>query len=79
MREEYGWNSVELRDGRYNQVIHMVSAAKGAEPFYCTELHATRYEDLDLARKLDDFASQVRSGVTVTISYLFQVSTNILW
>lgn len=33
-----GWNPVELRDTRYNQIIHMVSAAKGAEDFYSTEV-----------------------------------------
>lgn len=32
------WNSVELRDNRYNQIIHMVSAAKGAEEFYSVEV-----------------------------------------
>ena len=37
----------------------MVSAAKGAEDFYRTDTHVTRWENLDLARKLDDFASQV--------------------
>jgi hypothetical protein len=33
------WNSVELRDNRYNQIIHLVSAANGAEDFYTTEVH----------------------------------------
>lgn len=32
------WNSVELRDNRYNQIVHMVSAANGAEDFYSTEV-----------------------------------------
>lgn len=32
------WNDVELRDNRYNQIIHMVSAANGAEEFYTTEV-----------------------------------------
>lgn len=40
----------------------MVSAAKGAEDFYQTENNITRHENLDLARKLDDYASQVRRG-----------------
>lgn len=35
-----GWNSVELRDNRYNQIVHMVSAAEGAEEFYSTEVSA---------------------------------------
>ncbi len=31
---ENGWNSVNLRDKRYDAVIHMVTAADGAEEFY---------------------------------------------
>ena len=37
----------------------MVSAAKGAEEYYTTTSHVVRSENLDLARQLDDFASQV--------------------
>lgn len=48
-----GWNSVELRDNRYNQIIHLVSAANGAEDFYSTEDHACRSEGVELARELD--------------------------
>lgn len=33
-----GWNAVELRDNRYNHIVHMVSAANGAEDFYSTEV-----------------------------------------
>lgn len=33
-----GWNEVDLRDTRYNHIIHMVSAANGAEPFYSTDV-----------------------------------------
>lgn len=35
-----GWNSVELRDNRYNHIVHMVSAANGAEEFYSTEVRS---------------------------------------
>lgn len=31
-------NEVDIRDSRYNQIIHMVSAANGAEPFYTLEV-----------------------------------------
>lgn len=48
-----GWNNVELRDNRYNQIIHMVSAANGAEDFYSTEDHACRSEGVEMARELD--------------------------
>lgn len=33
------WNAIELRDNRYNQIIHMVSAANGAEDFYSVEVN----------------------------------------
>lgn len=33
-----GWNAVEIRDNRYNHIVHMVSAANGAEDFYSTEV-----------------------------------------
>lgn len=36
-----GWNAVELRDNRYNHIVHMVSAANGAEDFYSTEVNKT--------------------------------------
>lgn len=36
------WNAVELRDNRYNQIVHMVSAANGAEEFYSTEVSEWR-------------------------------------
>lgn len=56
------WNDVELRDSRYNQVIHMVSCANGAEKFYTLEDHATRSEGLDLAKELDHRAAQAWVG-----------------
>ncbi|XP_045123588.1 TRPL translocation defect protein 14-like [Portunus trituberculatus] len=57
-----GWNPVDLRDTRYNQIIHMVSAANGAEAFYSTEDHATRSENLSLARHLDNRAAEAWVG-----------------
>ncbi|KOB74562.1 Uncharacterized protein OBRU01_08942 [Operophtera brumata] len=47
------WNGVELRDNRYNHIVHCVSAANGAEDFYSTEDHACRSEGVELARELD--------------------------
>lgn len=32
-------NIMELRDARYNQIVHMVSAANGAEEFYTIEVN----------------------------------------
>ncbi|KAL8563428.1 hypothetical protein ACOMHN_051372 [Nucella lapillus] len=57
MKEKNGWNEVELRDGRYNQIIHMVSAAHGAEAFYTLQDHQTRHEGLESARAQDDITA----------------------
>lgn len=51
--KQNGWNAVELRDNRYNQVIHLVTAANGAEPYYNLEDNPHRSEGIGLARKLD--------------------------
>ncbi|CAB4034118.1 Hypothetical predicted protein, partial [Paramuricea clavata] len=56
------WNNVKLRDERYNQVIHLVTAAKGAEAFYQLGNNKTRSEGLALARDLDDKACQAWVG-----------------
>ena len=59
MRLENNWNEVDLRDNRYHLVIHLVSAARGAEAFYTVQHHAARHEGLEFARQLDDITSQV--------------------
>ncbi|KAH9394652.1 hypothetical protein TYRP_004707 [Tyrophagus putrescentiae] len=48
-----GWNPVELRDNRYNQVVHLVTAASGAEAYYNCEDNPCRTEGLEQARELD--------------------------
>ncbi|CAH0554973.1 unnamed protein product [Brassicogethes aeneus] len=55
--KDNSWNNVELRDNRYNQIIHMVSAATGAEEYYSTEDHSCRSEGIELARELDSKAA----------------------
>jgi len=44
---------MNLRDRRYDAVIHLVSAAIGAEKFYTTENNAARFETVEQARDLD--------------------------
>jgi len=56
------WNEIDLRDNRYNHVVHMVSCAYGAESFYSLQDHSCRSEDLDLARDLDQKAAQAWVG-----------------
>eukprot|EP00095_Tigriopus_kingsejongensis_P004401 maker-scaffold93_size381549-snap-gene-2.22 protein:Tk04401 transcript:maker-scaffold93_size381549-snap-gene-2.22-mRNA-1 annotation:"hypothetical protein EAI_01984" len=57
-----GLDEVEIRDNRYSQVIHMVSAAKGAEEFYTVEHHAARSEGLEEARDRDTRAAEAWVG-----------------
>ncbi|RWS07739.1 uncharacterized protein B4U79_14730 [Dinothrombium tinctorium] len=52
------WNTVELRDNRYNQVVHLVTAAKGAEDFYNIADNPCRTEGLELARELDTLTAE---------------------
>ena len=47
-----GTSSEQLRT-RYDAVLHLVSAADGAEQFYTTANNAERTEGLELARELD--------------------------
>lgn len=47
------WNEVDLRDNRYDQIIHMVTAAIGAEQFYLLDNNLARTESIELARECD--------------------------
>lgn len=51
--DETGWSTIQLRDRRYEAVIHMVTAADGAEQFYTQENNEARYEGLKDALELD--------------------------
>ncbi|KNC99130.1 uncharacterized protein SPPG_05389 [Spizellomyces punctatus DAOM BR117] len=53
MLKELNLDEVAIRDNRYDCVIHLVSAAKGAEAFYTLENNRARSEGLDAARELD--------------------------
>jgi predicted ATPase len=57
-----GCDEVDIRDNRYHQVVHMVSAANGAEQFYSIEHHATRLEGLEEARERDTKAAEAWIG-----------------
>ncbi len=47
------WTEVALRDQRYDAVIHMITAADGAEDFYSLENNSARTETPNAARKVD--------------------------
>jgi len=55
-------DEVDIRDNRYHQVVHMVTAAKGAEQCYSIENHATRLEGLEEARDRDTKAAEAWIG-----------------
>lgn len=48
-----GWSLVELRDARYDGVVHMVTAAIGAEHAYTLANNSARTETLEQAREAD--------------------------
>jgi len=58
MMSDNDWNEIELRDSRYNQVVHMVSIADASTG---RRRHFSSHEgmDLDTARQLDLAISQV--------------------
>jgi hypothetical protein len=47
------WNDVDLRDNRYDQIIHLVTSASGAENFYTLDNNLSRTEGLETAREID--------------------------
>ena len=51
--DETGWSTVHLRERRYEAVVHLVSAADGAEKFYSSATNEARYETLKDAVDLD--------------------------
>ncbi|KAI9179972.1 hypothetical protein H9P43_005304 [Blastocladiella emersonii ATCC 22665] len=53
---------VDIRDSRYDMVVHLVTAADGAEAFYGNENNATRSEGTELARKLDQLVKAAWIG-----------------
>ena len=53
-----GLEDIEISDNRYNHIVHMQSAAIGAEKFYTTEDHAARFEGIGLAKERDNRAME---------------------
>lgn len=51
--DDLGTTPVALRDGRYDAVLHLVTAAEGAEFFYSTTNNPTRTETPEQARAID--------------------------
>lgn len=66
-----GLNPVDLRDTRYNQIIHMVSAANGAEAFYSTEVGVRDACYNYLVPLLNDHLSRLSSIYMLFRQYVF--------
>jgi CYTH domain-containing protein/predicted ATPase len=60
--DERGWTVSALRDQRYDAVLHLVTAAAGAEAFYTTQNNAARTETAEQARALDARVAQAWVG-----------------
>lgn len=60
--DDMGFNTVSLRDNRYDAVMHMVTAADGAEKFYDSETNAARYETIDEAVEKDKLLREAYMG-----------------
>ena len=53
LMDDMGTNPVRLRDDRYDAVLHMVTAADGAEQFYASLSNEARYESTGEAIEKD--------------------------
>jgi len=51
--DDTGWSTIQLRDRRYEAVIHMMTAAEGAEEFYTSSNNDARYESVQEAKDID--------------------------
>ena len=60
--DEMGLNEVEVRDSRYDAVLHLCTAAKGAEMFYTCDNNNSRTENLEQAITLDDKVIRAWTG-----------------
>ena len=59
---ELGEDEITLRDGRYNAVLHLVTAAIGAGDYYTLSNNQTRTESPEVAAKLDENTKNAWSG-----------------
>jgi predicted ATPase len=67
-------SNCDIREGRYNAVFHLVTAAEGAEQYYTLDNNVVRTETAEEARKLD--AMTQAAWVGHPNLYAFDNSTN---
>ena len=52
--DDTGYTTIQLRDKRYEAVVHLMTAAEGAEEFYVSEIKPKNQGDsLEAARQID--------------------------
>ena len=51
--DETSWSNSQLRDKRYDMVLHLVTAADGALDYYSKKSNESRYEDEEAAISTD--------------------------
>lgn len=71
--DENKWNEIYLRDSRYDAIIHMVTAADGAEKYYDLDTNEARYENLKQALDVDKRLQKNWSGH----SQLYLIDNNV--
>lgn len=62
IKEDIGMNEQQLRNERYDAVLHICTAAKGAEDFYTLYNNKCRSESVEVARDVDDRILAVWQG-----------------
>eukprot|EP01015_Nassula_variabilis_P029835 TRINITY_DN6472_c0_g1_i2.p1 TRINITY_DN6472_c0_g1~~TRINITY_DN6472_c0_g1_i2.p1 ORF type:complete len:245 (+),score=51.05 TRINITY_DN6472_c0_g1_i2:66-800(+) len=62
--DEQGWSAVNLRDKRYDAVLHMVTAAEGAPEFYLSESGFQSGEDI-----LEDAVNQDKKTINAWLGH----------
>ena len=62
MKSMNDWNEVVLRDNRYDHVVHLVTAADGAENYYTLANNTARSEPIELAKVMDSKCQQAWLG-----------------
>ena len=62
IKEDIGQDERQLRDEHYDAVLHICTAAKGAEDFYTLYNNKCRSESVEVARDVDDRILAVWKG-----------------
>lgn len=60
--DDLGLSTFQIRENRYDAIIHLVTAAEGAEKFYVTLTGEARYETVDEAKEKDQLLRTAYMG-----------------